>query len=591
MRKSWISVSIAALVIVLIAILAAIQYRHQKQVSDDDREKLQNRVQESTNRFAEEFNREIQAVYFNFQMDADAWQRSEEFNERFDLWHSKAENPSVIKQFYFVSNDARLSVFDPAAKRFVPTEDAGLLTELRTRIAADKSERPFYGDQNALVLPIREAGRRIEHVMVKEHSANTVPVIELPKSIGDLIVILDRDALTTNILPFFVNKYFPDGEFRVSVMDENGGAVYGSTTGTDASAVLFDLSPDKFFMFSARDSLPRSMQPKVNETVVRRQSESRTTTIESIEPNKKTANTTFKVEVRKGGTGETHAQIFSGATGIPGTWLINVQHRDGSVMAFIDKAFWQDVALSGGLFGLLATAVLVIFFLAQKTRIYAQRQVDFVSSVTHEFRTPLAVIYSAGENLADGVAAEPDQIVRYGGLIKSEGRKLSAMVEQILEFAGANSGRHRYDLRPLAVAELVDDAIDECSHLLESEGFTVERDVQLGLPSVKGDRDAISRAIKNLLVNSIKYSNGSKWLRVSVTNGNRKVKISVEDKGIGISAADLRQIFEPFFRSRSVVDAQIHGNGLGLSLVKQITDAHSGKVSAESNLGKGSKFV
>ena len=214
-----------------------------------------------------------------------------------------------------------------------------------------------------------------------------------------------------------------------------------------------------------------------------------------------------------------------------------------------------------------------------------------MSSVSHEFRTPLAVIYSAGENLADGVAKEDAQVSRYGDLIKGEGRKLSGMVEQILDFAGANSGRKKYSFAETSVAEVVENALSECKPLIDEKNIALETNISDTLPHINGDKNALSQAVQNLIVNSVKYSNGNAWLRVSAENGGGTVKISVEDHGIGISKSDLRQIFQPFFRSKSVVDAQIHGNGLGLSLVRQTVEAHGGKVLATSEPGKGSKFT
>src|SRR5207248_10438281 len=116
-------------------------------------------------------------------------------------------------------------------------------------------------------------------------------------------------------------------------------------------------------------------------------------------------------------------------------------------------------------------------------------------------------------------------------------------------------------------------------------------DIDKALPEIDVDPDALGRAIQNLIANSVKYNNGDRWVRVSACNGGQTVKISVEDRGIGISKSDLRQIFEPFFRSKEVVDAQIHGNGLGLAVVKQIAEAHGGRVLAESEPSKGSKFT
>jgi len=115
--------------------------------------------------------------------------------------------------------------------------------------------------------------------------------------------------------------------------------------------------------------------------------------------------------------------------------------------------------------------------------------------------------------------------------------------------------------------------------------------LQSDLPKISADRAALSSAIQNLIANSVKYSNGSWWIKISAANGVGRIRIVVEDKGIGISPGDLRQIFEPFYRSKHVVDAQISGNGLGLNLVKKIVEAHGGKVSVESTAGTGSKFT
>jgi signal transduction histidine kinase len=165
------------------------------------------------------------------------------------------------------------------------------------------------------------------------------------------------------------------------------------------------------------------------------------------------------------------------------------------------------------------------------------------------------------------------------------------MVEQILEFAGANSGKKKYDLREQSVAAIIERALGECQPIIEEKGFTVETEIAENLPGVRADAALLSRAVQNLIGNSLKYSNGSRWLKVTARNGDGRVKIIVEDKGIGIAPADLKHIFEPFYRARAVVDEQIHGNGLGLSLVRETVEAHGGKITAESEVGKGSKFT
>jgi signal transduction histidine kinase len=278
-------------------------------------------------------------------------------------------------------------------------------------------------------------------------------------------------------------------------------------------------------------------------------------------------------------------------SGEPPPWTLVTQHRDGSVEAYVSNVERRNLGIGFGILVLLGASVAAIIVSSQRARTFAQRQVDFVSSVSHEFRTPLAVIYSAGENLADGVAKDTAQVAKYGNLIKGEGKKLSAMVEQILDFAGANSGKRKYNLRETSVADVAISAVEECRSALDSAEFEIETDLPGSLPPVNADRPALTQAIQNLIANSIKYSNGNKWIRLSAANGDGTIKITVEDRGIGISHSDLKQVFEPFYRSKEVVDAQIHGNGLGLALVKQIAEAHGGTVHAESKPGGGSKFT
>jgi signal transduction histidine kinase len=274
-----------------------------------------------------------------------------------------------------------------------------------------------------------------------------------------------------------------------------------------------------------------------------------------------------------------------------GPWRLRVQHSSGSLATFLTDTFRRNMAVGFGLLFLLAAAVIAIIVSAWRAKLLAQRQVEFVSSVSHEFRTPLAVISSAGENLADGVTNDSEQVSRYGYLIKSESRKLSTMVEQILEFAGANSGRQKYNFTDVSIDNLIAEAIAECQPMLDEQGIAVWADVATSLPSVMGDTNALAGAIQNLIVNAVKYGNRERWVGVSAESVGGMVRISIEDKGLGMSKSDLRQAFQPFFRSRQVVDAQIHGNGLGLSLVKQIAEAHGGRVAATSELGKGSRFT
>jgi two-component system sensor histidine kinase ResE len=169
------------------------------------------------------------------------------------------------------------------------------------------------------------------------------------------------------------------------------------------------------------------------------------------------------------------------------------------------------------------------------------------------------------------------------------------MVEQVLEFAGVQSGRQKYDLLPVSINQVLDDVLIASQPLLAESNFQIEKDVATNLPMVMADQSALARAIQNLLSNAMKYSGDSRWIGLqadTVLNDHRRmVRIIVYDRGLGIPGEELPHIFEPFYRGNEARSAQIRGNGLGLSLVKNIVEAHGGQVNVKSQKGAGSSFT
>lgn len=601
MTGSRFTIFLIAAVLALVGLLAFLQYRWLGQISDGERERLARTVRSDAERFAEDFNREIQNAYFNFQIPARVWRDEnwKEFSDRYDFYKGKTQFPDLIKNFYFVESgeNPALLKYQTDAQAFASAEWSDELIKLKPKFSGNNLTA-ISEEMPALLMAIYEEPEKIDRILIRTPQTEEIRGLSPnpPKKIGFLIIELDKNVIENKILPDLTKKYFRQNEsadYKVAVVNRQHQTIFktGNIEAADASAKIFHLAPERFMFFASREFMP-AIGGANEKNVIISQLQSRTNT-KSL-PGTREEKIDVQVFSREQNSSEEkpRVRILEGQNmDAAGVWTLNVQHTDGSLEQFITNTRNRNLAVSFSILSLLAVSIILIFISAQRAKLFAQRQVDFVSSVSHEFRTPLAVIYSAGENLSDGVIRDENKISNYGNLIKREGKKLTAMVEQILEFAGANSGKRKYDFRAVNVNKIIDEAINECQPLIEEKKFTIEKEVAENLPEINADEKALTQAVQNLIVNALKYSNGSKWMKISARNGNKKLKITVEDKGIGIEKSELGKIFEPFYRSKKVVDEQIHGNGLGLSLVKQTIDAHGGKISVESEIGKGSRFT
>lgn len=246
--------------------------------------------------------------------------------------------------------------------------------------------------------------------------------------------------------------------------------------------------------------------------------------------------------------------------------------------------------------GLLLGSIAIWGF--QKLRVrsavqLAKLQMDFVASVSHELRTPIAAILSAAENLRDGLVTKRDDIIQQSSVITDQAVQLANLVEQVLSFASAAESNQLHPLGHLRVDEVIDDALRSTASLLQQAGFTLERQVQSGLPPVVGEFSVLSQCLQNLIANAVKYSSGNRWVRVSAGMDERshQIQIRVHDHGMGIHDSDLPHIFEPFYRSPEVVTARIKGTGLGLSIAKRSAEAFGGTLAVSSQVGVGTVFT
>lgn len=244
---------------------------------------------------------------------------------------------------------------------------------------------------------------------------------------------------------------------------------------------------------------------------------------------------------------------------------------------------------------LLAGVMLGAVFVALR---YILRQIElvqekssFVSNVTHELKTPIAVVKLAAETLEMKRYRGPEEEAKYLRTIIRETDRLAHLVDNILDFSRLESGKKMLRLGPVAPADVVANTMESFRLRLEDAGFKFEVDVPADLPHVRADVIALQHCLLNLLDNAVKYSRERKEIRLFAHERDGFVSFSVSDRGIGIDPEHQERIFEKFVRVETGLVHTVKGAGLGLSLVDQIIRAHYGRVEVASTPGEGSIFT
>lgn len=264
----------------------------------------------------------------------------------------------------------------------------------------------------------------------------------------------------------------------------------------------------------------------------------------------------------------------------------------GTTAEAIGRRFvFQSFLILGVLSVLMAGGLVLTYRSVNKQVALARLKSDFVSNVSHELRTPLALIRLYAETLELGRITTGEKKHEYYSIIRKESERLTALINNILDFSRIEAGRKEYDFRETDIAELVRNTLDSYRFQIEQQGFALEEQIESGIPRVRVDREAIARALVNLVNNALKYSDSEKFLGVKLYREQSVLKLEVSDRGIGIERHEQARIFEKFYRTCDPLVHNTKGSGLGLSLVRHITHAHGGEVEVESTPGRGSKFT
>lgn len=273
-------------------------------------------------------------------------------------------------------------------------------------------------------------------------------------------------------------------------------------------------------------------------------------------------------------------------------WTIVLDDSRETPESWARRNFAFNLAVSAALAGVLLIAVvLALRAAAREVRLSAMKS-DFVSNVSHELRTPLASIRVFGELMRLGRVASPEKVREYGEHIENESRRLSQLVENILDFGRIESGRKVYGFAEADLGEVVRGAVASFGVRMQQAGFTLALELPEGPgPRARIDAGAVDHALCNLLDNAVKYSGASRDVVVRLRVEEGEAVVEVADRGIGIPRAEQARIFDRFFRVSTGAVHEVRGVGLGLAIVRHIVAAHGGTVSVDSEPGRGSTFT
>ena len=277
-------------------------------------------------------------------------------------------------------------------------------------------------------------------------------------------------------------------------------------------------------------------------------------------------------------------------TGVLPGWQMGAGFPTGALDRSDRARFTRGIALVLFISALLFAAIVTLGLTTAREMEFSRVKTEFVASVSHELKTPLALIRGFVETLHLNRLGAPSQREEYFRIIDTEILRLSNMIDRILEMSKIEVGLKQYQPQTVDVAGLIDDTLATFSNELDRESFVLERRIEDPLPAAHVDPQAFSQALLNLLSNAVKYSGNDRRILVQAARKNDRLEVSVSDHGIGIPRREQSLIFDRFYRAGDNA-AKIAGAGLGLALVKHFANAHGGEVTVTSASGKGSCFA
>ncbi|HEY9595278.1 MAG TPA: HAMP domain-containing sensor histidine kinase, partial [Spirochaetia bacterium] len=277
---------------------------------------------------------------------------------------------------------------------------------------------------------------------------------------------------------------------------------------------------------------------------------------------------------------------------------LEVYSAHGSLATTIRQQEALNLGISLGILVLLLASAFTLSRLYLRSAALRASEQGFVASMSHELRTPISVIQATSENLSRGVVSDPARVTRYAGVIYGQIKRLAGMVEGILIYSGLQSGKPwAPSISDVYLGELIAEITQPLHYLASTVGATLVVRTE-GMPTViRSDRMSLSMIVENLVMNAIRHADPAE-IRLSLDESGGSLRIVVEDGGPGIPTREQRRVFDPFVRGERSVKDQEPGSGLGLHLVRRVTQLLEGSVTlscpytrSDGTVVRGCRFV
>ena len=625
-RRTWLTWSTIGLLAGSCCVLAALQYRWITEFSDAEHDRLQADLESRVNLLARSFDDEISSARTALVPSTAQVQvlgRELAYSERYESWRQSHE--PLFRRIALVTgdgNDLRLFNLNLETGRFLKSDWPADWTALRERMEERLQHAPpeALGRVSPTFIEMPRFDRGGPEQQPHGSAQGQAGSRDTAGSKEWLVAESDLEYIRGTALPNLLNRYVSAGnaldyDAEVVSKDDPSMVIYHSgdrswnTSAADASVDLFETQPRPGPLEPGR---ARSRPPSVrgpDGAPPRRAGpppdpsgppESRRGPPEGqggAPPERGEPSSRHDGPPQFRGPGphfpppDRRYQDTAGAR-----WRLFVRHRAGSLEASVSRERSRNLVASAGLLILIVATGVLLMRLSRQSQRLAEARMNFVANVSHELRTPLTVIRTAAFNLRGKLAHRPDQVERYGQLIQEHSETLTALVEQILRFAGSEAGHVIRVREPTSIAALIEDSLQSVLEPLPARGILVEKRIDSDLPLVLADKLAMKHALQNLVENAVKHgADANEWLGVFasplVDKCGSAVEIRIADSGPGIPLEEQQHIFDPFFRGRRALADQVHGTGLGLNLVKKIIEAHGGTIRVHSEESNGSEFI